>query len=204
MRLRRLILLSLPILAVVVVSCFSNPKFPGDQVLGTFRFDATIDPSRTTCGTADGGIVSIGDAGTLRFEGTFSRNTEGDGGWLTTQGFARNAQYDGQRVVSVQRAVTSLSGCGSSCEGAAIEETLDTLLLSSGQDELIGRKCAGLVDGGIPESDGGVQPPGPTPNGYDVQRACGTLVDDFIPGTKNCTCTKGCKAVYTVEGTRVN
>jgi hypothetical protein len=107
--------------------------------------------------------------------------------------------------VSVQQVAATLAGCGSTCEGAGINETLDTLLLSSSQDELIGRKCAGLLsDGGIPESDGGVQPPGPTPNGYDVQRACGTLTDEFIPGTKNCSCTKGCSAVYTVEGTRVN
>lgn len=204
MRLPKLALLLVPILVVVAVSCFSNPQVPGNEVLGTFRFDATIDWSRTTCNASDGGIVTIGDAGTLLFEGTYSRDQGGDAGWLTTQGFSRNAQYDGQRAVSVQKVTAALAGCGSSCEGSAIEETLDALLLSSSQDDLIGRKCAGLLsDGGIPESDGGVQPPGPTPNGYDVQRACGTLTDDFIPGTKSCTCTVGCKAVYTVEGTRV-
>ncbi|MFL5348691.1 MAG: hypothetical protein ACJ8AT_28175 [Hyalangium sp.] len=205
MRLQKLVLLSVPILVVAAVSCLSNSNVPGDQVLGTFRFDATIDWARTNCSASDGGIVTIGDAGTLRFEGTYSRQQAGDAGWLTTQGFSRNAQYEGQRAVSVQHVVTTLAGCGASCEGAAIDETLDTLLLSSSQDELIGRKCSGLLsDGGIPEGDGGVQPPGPTPNGYDVQRACGTLTDEFIPGTKNCTCTKGCTAVYTVEGTRVN
>ena len=204
MRLRRLAILSLPILVMVAAACFSNPKFPGEQVLGTFRFDAAIDWSHTTCSASDGGIIQIGDAGTLRFEGTFSRTLDGGSGWLTVQGFSRNAEYDGQRVVSLQHVAATLGGCGSTCEGAAIEETLDTLLLSSSQDELIGRKCSGLVDGGVPQSDGGVEPPGPTPNGYDVQRACGTLMDDFIPGTKNCTCTQGCRAVYTVEGTRVN
>ncbi|WP_224244424.1 hypothetical protein [Hyalangium gracile] len=204
MRLRRYVLLSFPILVMAAVACLSEPQYPGDQVLGTFRFDATIDWSRTTCTTNPGGIVQLSDAGPLRFEGTFSRNTSGDEGWLTVQGFSRDADYTGQRVVSVQRVAATLAGCGSGCEGAQIEETLDTLLLSSSQDDLIGRSCARLVDGGVPESDGGVQPPGPTPNGYDVQRACGTLIDDFIPGTKNCTCIKGCRAVYTVEGMRVN
>lgn len=205
MRLQRLVLLSVPILVVAAVSCLSNSKVPGDQVLGTFRFDATIDWSRTTCSQSDGGIVTIGDAGTLRFEGTYSRNDDGGGGYLTTQGFPRNAEYDGQRAVSEYRVAATLAGCGSTCEGAAIDETLEALLLSNSQDELVGRKCSGLLsDGGIPEGDGGAQPPGPTPNGYDVQRACGTLTDEFIPGTKNCTCTKGCTAVYTVEGTRVN
>ncbi len=33
-----------------------------------------------------------------------------------------------------------------------------------------------------------------------MQLACGTLTDDFLPGTSNCTCTKPCTAVYTVEG----
>jgi hypothetical protein len=205
MRLRRLLLLCAPPLVMVAVACFSNPQFPGDQVLGTFRFDAAIDWSKTSCTMGDGGIVQIGDAGTLRFEGTFSRQMEnGDSGYLTVQGYSRSAAYEGQRVVSLQRVAAKLAGCGSACEGAQIEETLDTVLLSSSQDELIGRKCSGLVDGGIPEGDGGVQPPGPTPNGYDVQRACGSLTDDFIPGTKNCTCATGCRAVYTVEGTRVN
>jgi hypothetical protein len=203
MRLRTFAILSLPALVVVAFACYSDPVFPGEQVLGTFRFDATIDSSRTTCGNESGHPVQLGDAGPLRFEGTFSRPAGGDAGWLTVQGFARNAQYDGQRVVSLQRVPAALQGCGATCEGAQIEETLDTLLLSRSQDELIGRKCAGLVDGGVPE-DGGAQLPGPTPNGYDVQRACGTLTDDFTPGTKNCTCTKPCRAVYTVEGTRVN
>jgi hypothetical protein len=203
MHLRRLVLLSFPALVVVAVACLSDPVFPGDQVLGTFRFDATLDWSHTTCSTAAGGIVQLSDGGALHFEGTFSRNAGADAGWLSVQGFARDAQYEGQRVVSLHSVTTTLQGCGTNCKDAKIEERLDTILLSSSQDELIGHKCAGLVDGGVPE-DGGAQPPGPTPNGYDVQRACGTLIDDFIPGKENCTCTKGCRAVYTVEGTRAN
>jgi hypothetical protein len=206
MDLRRLFLPSLPVLALVAVACFTDPVFPGEQVLGTFRFDATLDRSRTTCTGQTGEPVQLSDAGVLRFSGTWSRKGDGGTGFLTVQDFARSAEYEGQRAVSRHRVTVTpatFPNCGTACEGSQIEETLDTLLLSSSQDELIGRNCSGLVDGGVPE-DGGAQVPGPTPNGYDVQRACGTLTDEFIPGTKNCTCTKGCRAVYTVEGVRVD
>jgi hypothetical protein len=199
MNLRRLFLPSLPVLALVAVACFSDPV----PVLGTFRFDATLDRSRTTCTGQTGEPVQLGDAGVLRFTGTFSSKGDGGTGFLTVQDFSRNAEYEGQRVVSRHRVAATFQDCGTGCEGSQIDETLDTLLLSSSQDELIGRNCSGLVDGGVPE-DGGAQPPGPTPNGYDVQRACGTLTDEFIPGTTNCTCTKACRAVYTVEGVRVD
>jgi hypothetical protein len=203
MHLQRLVLLFLPAMALVAVACLSTETvFPGEQVLGTFRFDATLDRSRTTCTGQTGEPVQLSDAGVLSFQGTFSRN-DGGTGFLTVQGFSRGAEYSGQRVVSTHTVAAAFSGCGAGCEGSKITETLDTILLSSSQDELIGRNCLGLVDGGVPE-DGGAQPPGPTPNGYDVQRACGTLTDEFIPGTKNCTCTKGCRAVYTVEGVRGN
>jgi hypothetical protein len=202
MSLKRIAVLCFPVLAVAAVACMTDPVFPGDQILGTFRFDATIDWSRTDCKPGGGETVQLGDAGTLRFEGTFSRNADGGPGYLSVQGFSRSASYDGQRVVSFHSVGATLPGCGTNCEGSQIKESLDVILLSSSQDEAIGRRCAALVDGGVPP-DAGVEP-GPTPNGYDVQRACGTLTDDFVPGTKNCTCTRGCRAVYTVEGTRVN
>jgi hypothetical protein len=202
MHLRRLVLLFFPAMVLVAVACISDdPVIPGEQVLGTFRFDATLDRSRTTCVGSPGEPVQLSDAGVLRFEATYSRN-DGGTGFVTVQGFSRGAEYSEQRVVSSHTVAATYPACGEGCQGSKITETLDTILLSSSQDELIGRNCLGLVDGGVP-GDGGV-PPGPTPNGYDVQRACGTLVDDFIPGTTNCTCTKGCKAVYTVEGVRGN
>ncbi|KFE69142.1 hypothetical protein [Hyalangium minutum] len=204
MHLRRLVLASSPVLALVAVACFSDPVYPGDQVLGTFRFDATIDRNRTTCTGQPGEPVNLGDGGFIRFEGTYSRELDGGKGFFTVQGFSRSAQYEGQRVVSTHEVAAAFQNCGSGCSGSKVAETLDTVLLSNSQDELVGRRCSGLqADGGVPE-DGGAQPPGPTPNGYDAQRACGTLTDDFIPGTSNCTCTKPCKAVYTVEGIKVN
>lgn len=200
MSLRRIVLLSFPLLTMAAVACFSDPVFPGDQTLGTFRFEATIisnDCPRDGIGSV------VGDAGTLRFEGTFSRNADGGTGWFTLRDFSRGAEYTGQQVRSTHSSPTTLPGCGANCEGSQIKETLDVTLLSSSQDELVGRRCAGLGDGGV-LADGGAQPPGPTPNGYDVQRACGTLKDEFLPGTKNCLCVKPCEAVYSVEGIRAN
>jgi hypothetical protein len=202
MMLRRLALLFIPAF-LVGIACFSDPVFPGDQVLGTFRFNATVDRQRTTCDLKSPDFAALGDAGVFLFEGTFSRHAGQSMGYLTVQGFSRDAGYEGQRVTSVHRASARLASCGAGCNGTAIEESLDVILLSNSQDELIGRRCSGLVDGGVPE-DAGAQPPGPTPNGYDVQRACGTLTDYYLPGTGNCTCTQPCRAVYSVEGTRVN
>ncbi|SET77802.1 hypothetical protein [Stigmatella erecta] len=200
MNLRRLVLLVAALIAAA--ACMTDPVFPGDQVLGTFRFEATVDRQRTTCDLKGPDFTSLTDAGTFTFEGTLSRNADQPQGWFTVQGYSRDAGFDGGRVVSVHKAETRPPSCGASCEGAAVEEALDVLLLSNSQDTLIGRRCSGLVDGGVP--DGGGTQPGPTPTGYDVERACGTLTDDFIPGKTNCTCTAPCRAFYTVEGTRVN
>ncbi|MDY7227400.1 hypothetical protein [Hyalangium rubrum] len=201
MMLRRLALLAIPAF-VVGVSCLKDPVYPGDQVLGTFRFSATVDRQRTTCDLRSPDFAVLGDGGTFGFDGTFSRDGDAGSGYFIVQDFPRDAGYEGQRVTSFHRATVQLASCGANCTGTAVEETLDVILLSDSQDTLIGRRCTGLVDGGVP-GDGGT-PPGPTPNGYDVQRACGTLTDEYIPGTGSCTCTQRCRAVYTVEGTRVN
>ncbi|HYH97268.1 MAG TPA: hypothetical protein VD972_14930, partial [Hyalangium sp.] len=123
MDLRRLFLPSLPVLALVAVACFSDPVFPGEQVLGTFRFDATLDRSRTTCTGQTGDPVQLGDAGVLRFTGTFSSRGDGGTGFLTVQDFSRSAEYEGQRAVSRHRVAATFQSCGTGCEGSQIEET---------------------------------------------------------------------------------
>ncbi len=204
---RRLFLLAVPALALVA-ACFSEPSYPGDQVLGTFRFTATLDRQRTNCpvvgadaGVLDGGFALIEGSGTaFTFDGTFSRVADGGTGWFTLQGFSRDAGYDiaAQTVESRHRAALPVQGCA----GAQMDETLRAVLLSNSQNAAVGRRCSGLGDGGIPvDPDAGILPPGPNENGYDVERACGTLTDEFVPGT-NPAC-KPCAAVYTVEGERL-
>lgn len=203
---RRLFLLAAPALALVA-ACFSEPSYPGNQVLGTFRFTATLDRQRSSCPVVsadagmDGGFALLEGSGTaFTFDGTFSREADGGSGWFTLQGFSRDAGYDiaAQTVVSHHRAALPVQGCA----GAQMDETLRAVLLSNSQNTAVGRRCGGLGDGGIPlDVDAGILPPGPNENGYDVERACGTLTDEFVPGT-NPAC-KPCAAVYTVEGERL-
>ncbi len=203
----RRFLLAVPAL-VLASACLSEPSYPGDQVLGTFRFTATLDRQRTNCpvlspdaGTADAGFVLVdGTSTAFTFDGTFSRISDGGTGFFTLQGFDRKADFDDakQTVSSTHRAALPVDGC----PGAQLDETLVATLLSNSQNTAVGRRCGGLGDGGIPvDPDAGIIPPGPNENGYDVERACGTLTDAFLPGT-NPSC-KPCSAVYTVEGERV-
>ncbi|HEX8703437.1 MAG TPA: hypothetical protein VF815_31665, partial [Myxococcaceae bacterium] len=141
MMLRRLALLAIPAF-LLAVACFTDPVFPGDQVLGTFRFNATVDRQRTNCDLRNPEFAALGDAGVFRFDGTFSRNSDERTGFLTVQGYSRDAGYDGQRVSSLHRAAATLPSCGNGCNGTAIEESLDVILLSDSQDQLIGRRCS--------------------------------------------------------------
>lgn len=203
----RRLLLAVPA-ATLAAACFSEPNYPGDQVLGTFRFTAALDKGRTNCpivsadGGTDGGFALIeGSSTSFTFEGTFSRESDGGSGWFTLQGFSRDAGFEngGQTVVSSHKASLPVTGCGS----AEMEETLEAVLLSNSQNNAVGRSCGGLGDGGMPpvDLDAGIIPPGPNENGYDVERACGTLTDKFLPG-ESTGCTP-CTAVYTVEGERL-
>lgn len=185
----------------VAVGCFSDPVYPGNQVLGTFRFQAKLDAARTTCDAGSRDFAQLDDAGTFIFEGTFSRDTDAGTGFLTVQGFSRDAGYTGQSVSSTHRATARRDSCGTGCEDSEIEEALNVVLLSDSQARNVARDCKAL-DGGIP--DGSV--PAPTENGYDVSLACGTLTDLFLPGKgASCNCKPStCTTVYTVSGDRVD
>jgi hypothetical protein len=202
------LLLAVPVLALAS-ACISEPSYPGDQVLGTFRFTATLDRQRTSCpvvspdaGMADAGFVLVDGASTVfQFDGTFSRVSDGGTGWFSLQGFSRDASFEDskQLVESTHRAALPVEGC----TGAQLDETLRAVLLSNSQNAAVGRRCSGMGDGGVPvDLDAGILPPGPNENGYDVERACGTLTDDFLPGS-NPACTP-CTAVYSVEGERLS
>ncbi|WP_164015638.1 hypothetical protein [Pyxidicoccus trucidator] len=199
MFLKRLALSVLPVAAVAAaMACYSDPVYPGNQVLGTFRFEARLDPARTTCDASVRDFAQLDDAGLFRFEGTFSRDTDAGTGYLTVQGFSRDAGYEGQGVTSTLRATAPRASCGSGCEDSAIEETLKVTLFSDSQARTLNRDCK-LHDGGIPEGT----PPAPTENGYDVSLACGSLTDVFLPGTRNCNCQPStCTTAYTIQGAR--
>ncbi|GMT98382.1 hypothetical protein KH5H1_25010 [Corallococcus caeni] len=202
MHLKRLALALFPAAALAVaVGCFSDPVYPGNQVMGTFRFQAKLDAARTTCDAGSRDFAQLDDAGTFTFEGTFSRDTDAGTGFFTVQGFSRDAGYTGQSVSSTHRATARRDSCGTGCEDSEIEEALNVMLLSDSQSRNVARDCKRL-DGGVPEGD----IPAPTENGYDVSLACGTLTDVFLPGKgAACKCNPStCTTVYTVSGDRID
>ncbi|AGC48292.1 hypothetical protein NVS55_34365 [Myxococcus stipitatus] len=197
MRLKHLALSVLPAAAVVTaVACISDPVYPGNQLMGTFQFEARLDPAGTTCDASMPEFAQLDDAGVFRFEGTFSKNEDGGVGWFTVQGFNRDAKYEGQTVDSTLSATAPRASCGTDCKDSKIEETLKVTLFSDSQSRELNRDCL-RFDGGTPDGS----PPGPTENGYDVAMACGSLTDVFLPGP--CTCTPStCKTAYKVQGVR--
>lgn len=199
MNLKRLAVVVLPVVAVVTaMACYSDPVYPGNQVLGTFRFEARLDAARTTCDASVADFAQLDDAGVFRFEGTFSRDTDAGTGYFTVQGYSRDAGYTGQEATSTLRANAPRATCGTGCEDSAIEETLHVTLFSDSQARTLNRDCR-QHDGGIPEGT----VPGPTETGYDVSLACGTLKDVFLPGTRNCNCQPStCTTAYIVQGER--
>src|SRR6218665_381709 len=196
---QRRFLLSLPVL-LVVAACVSETVYPGDVVIGLFNFHAQADWARTNCNPGGGDFSRLSDGG-FDFAGTFSRDSVDGGAWFTVDGYSRAATYEApaQRYVSTEKAPAQVASCGEDCKGSQIEEKLSVVVLSDSQDRAMGSRCANLPDGGLP--DGSV--PAPTANGYDAQRACGTLSVTFLPGTsENCKCKTSCTAVYGVEGER--
>ncbi|MCK8498538.1 MULTISPECIES: hypothetical protein [Myxococcus] len=197
MRLKPLLLSVLPAAAVVAaMACNTDPVYPGNQFLGTFQFEARLDPANTTCDASMPEFAQVDDAGVFRFEGTFSRNEDGGTGWLTVQGFNRDAKFEGQQVDSMLRATSLRASCGSTCKDSQIEESLKVTLFSDSQARLLNRDCNGF-DGGIPDAS----PPAPTESGYDVALACGALTDVFLPGSCTCNPTT-CRTAYKVQGVR--
>lgn len=200
MHLKRFALALFPAAALAVAAgCFTDPVYPGNQVLGSFRFQAKLDAARTTCDAGSRDFAQLDDAGVFYFEGTFSRDTDAGTGFLTVLGFTRDAGYTGQSVSSTHRATAPRASCGTGCEDSEIEESLNVMLLSNSQARNVARDCSRL-DGGVPEGD----IPAPTENGYDVSLACGTLTDVFLPGKgATCKCQPAtCTTVYTVSGDR--
>lgn len=198
MRLKLLVLSVLPAAAIVAaMACNSDPVYPGNQLLGTFQFEARLDPANTTCDASMPEFAQLDDGGVFRFEGTFSKNDDDGGtGWFTVQAYNRDAKFEGQFVDSALKATAPRASCGTACKDSQIEETLKVMLFSDSQARELGRDCK-THDGGIPDGS----PPAPTENGYDVSLACGALTDIFLPGSCTCTPTT-CKTAYKVQGVR--
>lgn len=184
------------LLVSLLIACTPEPRFPGNEVMGTFAFNAT----RVEGGEGDCTFSEIQDA--FAFQGTFSRELDGGPAWFTIKDVSRDAGFDGQIVEATLSAPRQFQDCA--CTTTQLQETITVALISQSQDELLGGRCPeSPLDGGVPPpegEDGGVRGPGSTPSGFDALRACGQLVSIVIPG-EDCACA-GCTMTYRLEGVR--
>ncbi|HET9449911.1 MAG TPA: hypothetical protein VFO83_03475 [Aggregicoccus sp.] len=185
----------LPLALLALSGCIEESTLPGDEVLATFTLNASLVPGNN-CPAGE-----VPDGG-FAFDGTLSRDRDGQRAYFIVSGFARDAGFDGQRLTSVQRASQPgyVQGCGTGCTAVEVEQTLRLLLLSRSQNELYGKgkSCAELLDGGLP-LDGGALPPGAGGDGgFDAVRACGDMSNLKLPDA-GCSCAQ-CTWSYSVEG----
>ncbi len=192
-------------------ACIVGSQFPGDEVLGSFAFSASVLPplaGEARCNyremTEDGGVDGGALAG-FSFPATVSRLRESGQTWLSLNGAARNATFDGGLLESPAEGVRRFDAC--SCEGVEVrvKESLSLRLLSQSQADVLG----GCPDGGAAppvDEDAGILPPRATPSGFDAPIACGELVDELVPTyAPGAQCGAGCVPCtvrYRLEGAR--
>lgn len=185
--------------ALAACACLPDPKYPGNEVMGTFEFTATAVSDDCV------GLSDIPDGG-FTFSGTFSRQTDNSQAWFTLGGISREASFDGQVLRSVRTAGRRFPECVCG-DKVSLVETMVVALSSKSQDALLAGGCPDApLDGGMPEPNGdlGVFAPGTTPQGFDAIRACGELTDEVVPdpaAVPACECL-GCTLRYTVRGDR--
>jgi hypothetical protein len=181
---------------LALVACQSNPGIPG-QPIGLFSFSAT--PVFNDCALT--ATPSIEDGG-FTFQGTFSRDPASTQAFFLFGNVQRNAQFDGQILVSPATAPRHFIECV--CDPVLVAETLSVALLSSSQDDALGHRCPpNPLDGGVPSPnpDAGILPPCPTPDGCNAVRACGELNDVVLIADAGCQCA-GCSVRFMVDGQR--
>ncbi|MFZ5471850.1 MAG: hypothetical protein ACOZIN_20665 [Myxococcota bacterium] len=186
--------------ALACARCLTSETFPGDEVMGTFSFQA--EELSKDCQLSD-----IPEGGFGPFTGTFSRIKGQPEAWLTLGEVSREAVFDGQVVSSTRRAPRRFPEC--QCDDTEVEETLTVALLSKSQDQEVERLfgAAGCppspLDGGVPapDVDEGIVRPDSTERGFDAVRACGVLVDVVVPG-QSCQCEMPCTLTYRILGER--
>ncbi len=181
---------------LALFACQSNVRINGQEI-GSFTFTAT--PISNDCPFA---AVPAIDGGSFTFDGILSRDPNSTQAFMIVGNIQRDAGFDGQIFTSEAAAPRHFAECV--CDPVQMDETLRVALLSSTQDEAVGRSCPpNPLDGGIPGAtpDGGVAPPCPSSNPCDVARACGELVDVVIPDGGGCQCSS-CTMVYSITAER--
>ena len=178
---------------LLLAACVSQHKIPGQTVIGSFHFGATLTAS--SCAFAE-----QPDGGLFFYDATFSYDPDG-GAFMTVADVDRDGGFDGQIFESWASANRLFNECDCG-ENVTVNEHVEVALLSKTQGDAVGGRCpANPLDGGVPApNDAGILAPSNTPNGYDAVLACGEQVDDVVPGA-DCKCGP-CSYRYQLEGTR--
>jgi hypothetical protein len=176
-------------------------SLPGEVDAGLFEFSASTALGAEDC------KPDMTLEGSLPFEGRFRLESNLVDGYFIYRNIHRTAQFDGQKMVSAYETEHGfLDGC-EACNLRVIE-TLDVVLLSETQNEVLNNQCPCHASSeGIPVDEGqNIFPPRPVPSGFDAVRACGTLIARVLatplPGQN---CPENCHeddTVYYIEGIR--
>jgi len=209
-----------------LTACPQPHPVPGDELLGTFAFTATVQSQDGGCRLGD---FTSPQTQELQFLGTVSRCAADSAlplcaaqpgrAFFTYLDSDFDAGFDGQYVEVHPRSVRrTFAECGN--DPTRMEERIHFALLSASQQQALGTSfdCGpNLLDGGVPAPDGGVVAPSFGPNGFDAVQACGvmveTVINDAFTGDGGAgTCAPGdagvflptgtCTVVYTLRGDR--
>jgi hypothetical protein len=173
---------------------------PGEVDAGLFDFRAST-AQEENC------KPDMSAEGRLEFEGRFRLESNLVDGYFVYRNTHRAARFDGQKMLSVHEAEHSfVEGC-ENCEMRVVE-TLEVVLLSESQDEVLENQCpCNALSESIPVDEAqNIFPPRPVPGGFDAVRACGTLTARVVttPLTEQ-GCPQDCHqedVVYYIEGIR--
>ncbi len=196
------------VLALWGLACSPEVPVPGDELLGAFRMEARVLESACASMLQEEDLPASGG---FAFDVILSREKETGHGFLTLNGISRDGGVEGQVFSSSYEAPRHFrwkdarAPCANT--GFLVAETLRVVMLSASQDQLaLGGRCPEnasplLEPGGAPvDVDAGIVPPEARPEGFDVQRLCGFLIDDVLPAAE-CG-MPACRVVYGVEGVR--
>lgn len=183
----------------LVLSWACTVKPPPGEPMGVYVMTAT--PIERRCELED--VV----ANDFSFEATLTRQPDSTQGWLTLNGYTRDAVFDGATFFSTGTASRVFTRC-SDC-AARVVETFTVAVLSRSQSEAVGQQCPpNALDGGVPQpNDAGIWPPQQLPLGFDAVRLCGELVTsveaDGLADGGSCDAVCGaCQVRYVLVGDR--
>jgi hypothetical protein len=168
------------VLALSLAGCRDEERYPGDRVLGTYRFETTLVEDRCQFDK------NRRDPGA--FAGTVSLDSSTGEAFLTVGRTTHRGRFDGARLTVESRAVRELPApCG--CR-AILKEHVEGYLVTEAQASQAS-SCEGLPSDGGTVSDAGT----------DFMLICGFLTDEVTGLTPACEC-EPCVMAYSLSGRR--